>query len=284
MIVEILSATAGVGATIWAAFYAERKRKLVKQADQRAVQAEKTVEAVIKSTEEQLLRRIGYKFDYSYCRLDVLDLEGTCRITRLWRGAKVTGALRLPHLRSDIDFTTPGSQLTGLPELIEEVDFPKPVNFRAERSNGSMNKCAVFLDIEGDLTQDDPELSYGYEYVMSRAFLMSREAVLENYKDDFVKDEAYSLVEDVAYKIEIEITFPLTFPVEVRWGVKLRSVDTLHDGEYERIKNNRKRIPRGYRFTVENPLMPFEYFIHWWPPPVPRAQRAEAETQQPKVP
>lgn len=264
MVIEtIIAAIITGGATL----YANRKRKQAVQANIRAVEAESKVETVIKTSQDELFKRIGYMFDRSYVGLDILDQEGTCKVVRHWSGAKVIGDMRLPHLRSGIMMSTPGGTVFKSPTLVEEIEFPRPVRFKVEsKVEGDVTRSTVLLEIEGGLTKEDPPLSYGYEYTVSKGFLMTREEVLEAYKDDFIKDEAFTLTEDVAHHLEIEITFPPKFNADVNWGVKLRGVDALHDGEYQRIKANRDKIARGYRFRADNPVMACNYYIHWWPP------------------
>lgn len=259
----IIAAIITGGATL----YANRKRKQADRANIRAVEAESKVDTIIKTSQGELLKRIGYTFDRSYVGLDILDLEGTCKVTRHWRGAKVIGDMTLPHFRSGISLSTPGGTILSSPTLVEEIQFPKPVRFKVEdKTDGEVKKSLVLLEIVGGLTREDPPLSYGYHYTVSKGFLMTREEVLEAYKDDFVKDEAFTLTEDVAHELEIEIRFPLKFNADVNWGVKLRGVDALHDGEYQRIRANRVEIDRGYRFRADDPLMACNYYIHWWPP------------------
>lgn len=285
VIVGIVGIVAAVGVGVWAALYGARKQREAQEAGQRAIEAgqraaeagqraaeaEKTVEAVLKATQEQLLKRIGYKFDRTYAKLELLDLDGTCKVTRFWYGAKVTDDLmKLPHLRSTLSFDTPKSALIKSPQLTEAVKFPRRTELKFKIIGDGQPRCDVFLEIAGSLTNQDPELRYGYEYVVSNAFLMSREEVFESYNKDFIQDEAFSLIEDAVYALEIEIVFPPDFQVDVQLGVKLRNLDVLHQPEYDRLKKCRKEIPKGYSFLIEQPLIACDYFIHWWPPAAPK--------------
>src|SRR5262249_20585160 len=90
------------------------------------------------------------------------------------------------------------------------------------------------------------------------------------YKDRRHKSESYGLsAHYAAYLLELDITFPFGFTAEVLPDVRLRGSDSVHEGEYERVRASMTKIPRGYRLSVVNPLIMCRYFAIWWPPEAP---------------
>jgi hypothetical protein len=242
---------------------ADEANQRADRSDKRALEAEDT----IRSTQAQLLKRIGYEFASSYCRINFLDAEGTCRITRGWEGLKAT-SVTLPRHDSRVRFSTAGSRILEFPSM-RPTQFEKPLNFTVTPSGGETNNCVASLEIIGGLTRDNEPLSYEYTYTVSHAFLMSEEEIRQTYGANFIKNEYFFLAGDPTFSISIEVEFPREWrTVHPNWGVKLSDADVLHEAEYERIKNDHKRISEGrYRFTVDNPLQACAYFVHWWPPP-----------------
>jgi hypothetical protein len=226
----------------------------------------------------EIAMKSGYRCGTSSQKVEVLDVDGTCKMTRYWKGVKVVGGLRLPDLHSEVQVTTPGSSIRSLPRLVEEIVFPRRTDFTVMSSDQQPSACRMRLEVEGGLTEGDPELNYGYEYVVSRAFLMTREEVEEAYKhdSDVIKGEAMLIGDgEDADAFEVELTFPTGFVTEPEWGVMHRKFGVQHDAEYQRIRGNKKKLPWGYRFWVESPLSSCEYYIHWWPP-------GESATERPK--
>jgi hypothetical protein len=189
-------------------------------------------------------------------------------MTRYWRGVKIIGGLKLPVLQSEVLVTTPGSSIKSLPRLVEKIAFPKQTEFTVTPDEQS-SACKMRLRIKDGLTEKDPELNYGYEYVLWKAFLMTREEAEDAYKgdSDVIEGEALLIGDgEDADSFNVELTFPTGFEVEPEWGVILRKFGVKHDEESERIRRNRERLQWGYRFWVESPLPTCEYYIQWWPP------------------
>ncbi|MGH9765638.1 MAG: hypothetical protein ACREAC_32785, partial [Blastocatellia bacterium] len=89
-VVGVVGIAVGTAATVWSGLYAGRKQKEAKAATTRAELAEAAQKAILDAT--------GFKYDLSIYRADI-ETDGTCKITRVWRGVKVVNAdLRLPHV------------------------------------------------------------------------------------------------------------------------------------------------------------------------------------------
>ena len=97
---------------------------------------------------------------------------------------------------------------------------------------------------------------------------MTKEEVEQAYKDDAFKMEYHSIsIEIPTDRLEIEIVFPEGYAVQTFPGVFFGRTEQMHELELQRVNSGFERTNRGGRFTVNQPLFGFSYFIYWESPP-----------------
>jgi hypothetical protein len=228
---------------------------------------EQKVNAIINNAQEQLIERIGYKVAYSYAKIEMLDLEGRCKLTRGWEGIKVFGDITVPYISGLVWFTTPGSEILTDPYLVEPINFNKSVELIKKNFENDKSRCDFQVKTGSPLTKKDPELSFEVEAIISKAFLTTKEEVVESYKNDAIKYESFGLEAEIPTdKLEIELIFPQGYVIDSFPGVFIGRSEFIHEPELQRVASNLQRFAKGIRFTVNDPLMGFRYFVHWMPP------------------
>jgi hypothetical protein len=264
------------GTRVWAAKYKARKDGEIataKAAEVRANERAEQAEIAVRQAQEIFLKRIGYEIGSIYYLIEFMGTMGKCKITHICKDMKITGSLKFPYHKTAIRFSTPGSYISVDPHLVNiGRAFSKPVELETKPDRNNRGCCEVFVNIAGDLTGEDPVFSYGYEYEMSNAFLMSREEVKENYtgKSSASRGESFFLANAPTYQAELEISFPTHWKdfIDPQLGVRLTNTEVSHEAEHDRIKSGRKLSARGtYVFTVDDPLPTCDYMVSWWPPP-----------------
>jgi hypothetical protein len=215
--------------------------------------------------EEEPIEAYGFRATHFLTKVRMLDLEGTCEVTREWVGLKVSNNYQLPYVPGIESISTIGGKIEEPTKLTHVGDFSKIVDLHHTKT--TENSCVFQVKIYGNLTTDDPALNYSYKTVMSRVFAMTEEEAVEMYKNENSKDEYFSTdsIVPITDKMEIEIIFPKKYNVSPYPSVLLGPFEFMHEKEFQRIKHGFRRTRNGAIFTIERPQIGFRYLVCWKP-------------------
>ena len=228
-----------------------------------------TREAQLRRTVEQTLEDTPYGYGLraavTYSKVEVLNSDGDSRVTRGWRGLKVTPGISLAYIPGGFWIATPGSSIKQDPKLTKTPrNFPKEISLTVvERSEQS---CQYRLDVAGSLTPNDPPLDCEIQIEYSRAVLTTLKAVQEAYSGDVIKRDYHSVdVDFPADHLELEVIFPANFVVKTFLMVCLGRSELVHELETKRVQDGFAPSERGATFAIEKPSFGFRYLIYWTP-------------------
>ena len=258
---EILVASiSAIGVIIAAWISVRRKNRKVVQVESKIDRLEVQQQETAKSLEEELIERYGFKAESITSQSETLNSEGDVRVTRGWKGIKVSPGVTLAYIPGHFWMGTPGASIKKGPTIIGAA-FPKAIRPVATRQG---NNCDYRMEITGSLTSDDPPLDYGLQIEYEKAVLMSRQDVEAAYKDDDFKQDYHSFDVDIPTdRLELEVVFPQGISVTTFPGVFYGRSELVHEKEYNRVKHGFEATPRGGRFIIDGPLVGFRYFIYW---------------------
>ena len=251
------------------------KQELEEKVEQ-VKQLEKQAEKVSKTFEQELIERYGVRADSASVTVEILDLAGACRITRSWKGFKVSPNVEIPHFPGKEVINTPGGRITQPSMLIDTEDFPKNVSLVHTRIEDKL--CMFQVKILGSLVNSDPPLNYTHRVEIERAFLMTREETSQHYKDDYLKNEYFYLETYLPIeRMDIEVRFPNGYEVQAFPGVFFGEFEFIHNSEFNRVKNGFRKTIGSAHFQIDKPLVGFRYLIHWVPPSQRDVERLKQE-------
>jgi hypothetical protein len=231
---------------------------------------------VAKTSEEQsqtaaqffnnlLVEKYGASTKLNSLVVTVLDLDGTATYRRSLQGIKVSGGIKVDQFAGMVASGTPGGRITKAPFFVKPVVFPKPVTIRYKTQTDVAVEFGVA--IAGSLTNFDPELNFEYESSLSRFCLMTKEEVDQAYQGSDFRYEYISLRNEMPTdKTIVEVQFPEGYPVDCFPGVFFGESESIHDLELYRVRAGFEKLEDGARFSIENPLIGFNYLIFWVSP------------------
>ncbi|SRR6266404_458840 len=235
----------------------------------RGKQPFKRAEKDLKKSQElqaRHMKQYGFKAETSISSLRILDLQGTCKLRRSLEGIKVKSGFKIESLPGGLWLGNPNSRFIRYPTLDKPAKGMKPLSLVFQKKLST--ECTFQVKIAGDLTSEDPDLSFAYESEATNGLLMTREEVVEAYKDDSFKYEYYCAEVDIPLdEVIIEVAFPRGFKVEPHPGV-FSSGEILDELELKRIASGFKRENNKARLVVRDPLVEYTYLIYWLPPKV----------------
>ena len=214
-----------------------------------------------------LVDRYGISARLSSVSFTVEALDGSATIRRSLQGIKVSGPIKIDQIPGSVAPGTRNGRIIKHPTFIRKVKFAKPVVLTQRVKNENLSVFDVV--IRGSLTQSDPKLDFEYESSIARSFLMTREEVEKAYRNQDFKYEYISLrMEMPTDKACLEISFPNGYPVELFPGVFFGESESMHDSELNRVTKAKgfKKTRYGARFTVNKPVVGFNYIIYWVSP------------------
>jgi hypothetical protein len=252
----------GVHDHSWAPIRAEMETlRLSKPRSERAKRDQKKS----RELEDRHMKRYGFKARRSTMRLEIIDLDGTCRLMRRVEGIKVNRGHKLESLPGAHLLVNPSSRFIRYPRLNKSGSRVKSPSLVFQKKES--NECIFQIKFEGGLTAKNREAAFGYESKVSRALLMTREEVEEAYKDDLFKKEYYSAEVDTPLdELVVQVQFPRGFDVEPRPGVFSPRGEVLDEIELRRISSGFERNNNTAELLVKDPLVEYTYLIYWLPP------------------
>jgi Predicted nucleotide-binding protein containing TIR-like domain len=238
---------------------------------------------VVKTSEEQsqsvaqffdklLVEKYGASTKRDSLKVSVLDLEGGATYRRCLEGIKVSGGIKLDQIGGMVASTTPGGKITRPPSFVKPVKFPKPVIMKYKVQTDIV--CEFGVSILGSLTNFDPELDFEYESSITRFCLMTKEEVEQAYQRSDFPHEYVSLRNEMPTdKTIVEVCFPEGYEVDCFPGVFFGESESMHDLELYRVRDGFEKLERGARFSINQPLIGFNYLVFWLSPPKEKFDR-----------
>jgi hypothetical protein len=246
----------------------------------RGKQPRKSAEKNLKKSQQlqtRHMKQYGFKAKSSMSTVKILDMNGTCNLRRSFEGITVRPGFKIESLPGALGLGNPNSRFIRYPRLDKAAKFTKRLSLVFQKKVS--NECSFQIKIKGDLTSEDPELSFAYDSEVANGLLMTREGVEEAYKDDPFKYEYSSAEVDIPLdELTVEVAFPRGFKVEPRPGVFSRGGEILDALELNRIDSGFERQRNKSRLVVRDPLVEYTYLIYWMPP---RANDVKASRKQP---
>ncbi|HZG51822.1 MAG TPA: hypothetical protein VEZ40_06775 [Pyrinomonadaceae bacterium] len=247
--------------------------KKAKETETLRQQGEKSAKEAVKSLEDSMVDREGFKEGHVSFYSEITDMDGSCIMH--WE-------------REAVEITKPGSSRPNIPLMTEFMPpaakimpgYPKLLSHRFEQRSyrdinlrllpGSTDKVSAFtIDIPGALKAEDGPLSYSYEIRAYAGFYMTREEVdqaFPTFKREYISFEVVAPID----KLELEIKFPEKYPVTVlSYGVFMGPVmadGLMSDDELRRIEPGFTRNQSVARLEIDNPRVGHRYLIYWQPP------------------
>lgn len=209
----------------------------------------------------------------------LLDLEGTVEIVRKFGNIKVTEpGTNISYIPGRMR-VIPGFLQTP-PELLPDIGYEKALKLEIRKSD--RQSCEFTVEIQGGLSTNDPELSFGFRAVAEGAVVTTKEEMEKQYKNDAFRNEYVSSDIDVPMDVlELCVEFPPSYNVKCFPAVFIGHSEVMIDRELQRTKDGLMMTETGgARFRVENPVLGFRYAIYWIPPnedEVARLRKAESK-------
>jgi hypothetical protein len=226
---------------------------------------EKEVRLYAGAFRQQLLDRYGIKAKSSTASVEILDLSGTTRFVRSWRGIEVTSAITVAHIPGEVGTSNKDSTFLKKPRLVQPTGFKRRLSL-VQQSTTS-NRCEFYVRVAGALKRGDPKLNYQYESELTKSFLMTRAEIEDAYRDNAFKNEYFAAECEIpADKLTVEVAFPRGYKATLYPGVFMGRSEFLHDSELQRVISGFRETKRGARLVVNEPLIGFSYVIYWLPP------------------
>lgn len=214
----------------------------------------------------RLLDRYGLEAACTLVGVEILDLQGKSKFKRTYRGIKVTSGITVNHIPGSISTSTAEGEFIQYPALMPPAEFEKPLSL-VYHTPSPPGRCDFQIKVEDGLRNGDPELSFGYDSVLSKAFCMTKEEVEVVYENEPFKYEYFAADPEIPTdKLIVEVEFPDGFEAEVYPGVFLGRFDFIHEAELQRVKPGFQKTKKGACFEVTEPLIGFSYLLYWLPP------------------
>lgn len=248
---------------VWGKSKAKEANEMSKKADE----VERQFGNVSKHLQDESIRRYGFRASSMVSKAEIIDLQGTIKLTRSIHGVQITGAdVSLAAIPGIVWVEHPEGKITQFPDLVGQPNFPKHVALTRERCGGK--QCDFKVNVAGGLAQGDPPLDYTFQTVYSKGVCMTKEEASEAYGNDVFKMEYHSCDVDIPMgALELEVVFPQGYVVETFAGAFLGKPEYMHNPELKRVQPSFARHSQGAHLRIEEPLFGLRYLIYWMPPP-----------------
>lgn len=263
IVASLVGATATILVAIFGYLRIREERRRVEKAQQATDSLQRETTATGALIRDELLLRYGFKMESVKDLVELIDLDGSCQVTKSHQGVQVVlGNTTIGQIRRSLSGS---GVITQLPQL-QPLSYGKAVQIAVNGQDA--HQCDFQIEITPALALGDPPLDYSHVYKVSNAFVMTREEAVEAYRNDPFKLEYHTLHVDFPIdSLEIEIVFPEGYAVDTFPGVFFGNSEEIHLLELGRVKGGFERGARGATLKVRGPLVGFRYLIFWDPLP-----------------
>jgi len=235
-----------------------------------------SAQEVVKTSEEQYQLAAQYfdrflkeKYGVSTCRdsmtLTITDFEGSATIQRACQGLKISGGITMGRIAEKVQTPTPESKIVRQPYFVQDPDFDKPVFLDVRVPGEQVSEFDVVID--APLSQFDRSLDYEYAIDIYKFCLMTREEISKAYERDDFRYEYISLkIAMPTDEAVVEVVFPEHYVAQTYPAVFIGESESRHESELKRAHAGFVKTERGARFTVNKPIVGFNYLIYWVSP------------------
>ncbi|HYJ84612.1 MAG TPA: nucleotide-binding protein [Pyrinomonadaceae bacterium] len=235
-----------------------------------------SAQEVVKTSEEQYQLAAQYfdrflkdKYGVSTVRdsmtLTITDFEGSATMKRTCTGLKISGGITMGRIAEKVYIPTPTSKILRQPYFVRDPDFDKPVFLDLKRREEHLSEFDVVIG--PPLSQFDRGLDYEYAIDIYKFCLMTREEISKAYQEADFRYEYISLkIAMPSDEAVVEVMFPEHYVAQTYPAVFIGESESRHESELKRAHPGFVKTERGARFTVNKPIVGFNYLIYWVSP------------------